>query len=250
MQSVCSGRLYIEYLYVLGIEINSTMGPTFNIPKYELESANAARLLCLNSSMADKKLATFISSTETVGMDYNLVCTDPIRQALPFTVMTKLRGIPSSTQSAVATKTHLPQKMSWPSGNRSHKGALTLKTLGEYCAALNVDVMHSLDKARFPQPQLAKLIRLRTSFQNLQTTVQHWNDEILNCVDEKTRMCVNFVKHRELQVFKDKVKHEKHTTEYYGHVAVKSAPTVIVEDLDLGDALPLIDPGRRRGRRQ
>jgi hypothetical protein len=38
--------------------------------------------------------------------------------------------------------------------------------------------------------------------------VQHWNDEILNCVDEKTRLCVNFVKHREVKVFTD----EKHTT--------------------------------------
>jgi hypothetical protein len=75
------------------------------------------------------------------------------------------------------------------------------------CAALHIDVMHSLDEARFPQPQVAKLIRLRTAFQNLQTTVQHWNDEILNCVDEKTRLCVNFFKHREVQVFKDKAKH-------------------------------------------
>ena len=142
--------------------------------------------------------------------------------------MTRLRGIPSTTQSAVAIKTHLPQKMSWPSGNMSYKGALTLKTLGEYCAALHVDVMHSLDEARFPQPQVAKLIRLRTPFQNLQTTVQHWNDEILNCVDEKTRLCVNFIKHREVEVFKDKAKHETHTAEWYGHVAVKSAPPVNV----------------------
>ena len=101
-----------------------------------------------------------------------------------------------------------------------------------------------------PQPKVAKLIRLRTPFQNLQTTVQHWNDEILNCVDEKTRLCVNFIKHREVEVFKDKAKHERHTTECYGHVAVKSAPPVNVEDLDLGDALPLIGPGRGRGRRQ
>jgi hypothetical protein len=100
-----------------------TMGPAFNIPKFEMESSNAARLLCLNSSTADRKLATFISSTETVGMDYNLTCTDPIRQALPFSCMTKLRGIPSTTQTACITKTHLPHKMSWPSGDRSHLGA-------------------------------------------------------------------------------------------------------------------------------
>jgi hypothetical protein len=179
-------------------------------------------------------------------MDYNLTCTDPIRQALPFSVMTKLRGIPSTTQTAVATTTHWPHKMSWPSDNRSHKGALTLKTLGEYCAALHVDVLHSLDETRFPQPQVAKLTILRTPFQNLQSTVQHWNDEILNCVNEKTRLCVNFIKHREVKVFKDKAQHETHPTECYGHVAVKSAPPVVVEDLDLEDVLPYTGPGRGR----
>ena len=164
--------------------------------------------------------------------------------------MTRLMGIPSTTQSAVATKTHLPNKMSWPSDNRSYKGALTLKTLGEYCASLHVDALHALDERHFPQPKVDKLIRLRIPFQNLQTTVQHWNDEILNCIDEKTRMCVNIIKHREVEVFSDKAKHEKHTTACYGHVAVKSAPPVNVEDLDLEHALPLVGPGRGRGRRQ
>lgn len=58
---------------------NPAKARSYNIPKYELEAANAAsRLLCLNSSSADKKLGTFISSTETVGLDDNLTCTDPI----------------------------------------------------------------------------------------------------------------------------------------------------------------------------
>jgi hypothetical protein len=76
--------------------------------------------------------------------------------------------------------------------------------------------------------------------------VQHWNYEILNCVDEKTRLCVNFVKHREVMVFTDKAQHEKHTTECYGHVALKSALPVDVEDLDLEDVFPLTGPGRGR----
>ena len=188
-----------------------TRGPLFNIPKYELECANAARLLSLNSSTADKKLATFISSTESVGMDYNLTCNDPIRQVLPFTVMTRLRGIPNTTQSAVATKIHLPNKMSWPADNRSYKGALTLKTLGEYCASLHVDALHALDEKHFPHPKVDKMIRMRLPFQNLQTTVQHWNDEIINCISESTRMCVNLIEHREVKVFSDKALHEKHT---------------------------------------
>ena len=201
-------------------------GPAYNIPKYELEAANAARLLCLNSSTADKKLATFISSTETVGVDNNLTCTDPIRQAMPFSSMTKLRSIPTTCQTAFITKTHLPYKMSWPSGDRSHKGALTLKTLGEYCAALHVDVLHSLDDAHFPLPKVNKLISLRLPFQNVISSVQRWNDEILNCVGDKHRICVNAVKHRQIEVFTKKALHEKHTMTCYGHVAVKSVPPV------------------------
>ena len=60
---------------------------------------------------------------------------------------------------------------------------------------------------------------------------------------------MNFIKHRDVQVFNDKAKYERHTTKCYGRVAVKSAPPVNVEDLDLEDALPLVDSGRGRGRR-
>jgi hypothetical protein len=138
--------------------------------------------------------------------------------------------------------------MSWPADNRSYKEALTFKTLGEYCASLHVDALHALDEKHFPQPKVDKLIRMRIPFQNLQTTVQHWNDEILNCISESTRMCVNIIKHREVKVFSDKAIHEKHTTACYGHVAVKSAPPVILEDNDLEHTLPPVGPGGPRGR--
>jgi hypothetical protein len=88
----------------------------------------------------------------------------------------------------------------------------------------------------------------RTAFQNLQSTVQHWNDEILNCVGDKTRLCVNYVKHREVKVFTDKAQHGGHTTECYGHVVVMSAPPVVAEVLELEDVLPSTGPGRGRGR--
>ena len=68
------------------------------------------------------------------------------------------------------------------------------------------------------------MIILRAPFQNLLATVQRWNDEIFNCVSDGTRTCVNHVKHRDVRVFHDKDKHEKHTIECYGHVTVKSTP--------------------------
>ena len=87
---------------------------------------------------------------------------------------------------------------------------------------------------------------MRTPFQNLQSTVQHWNDEILNCVGEKTRLCVNYVKHRDVEVFTDKAQHERHTVTCYGHVACKSVPPVDAEVLELEDQLP--GPSKGRGR--
>ena len=224
-------------------------GPLYNIPKYELECANAARLLSLNSSTADKKLDTFISSTESVGMDYNLTCNDPIRQALPFNVMTRLRGIPNPTQSAIATKIHLPNKMTWPAEDRSFMGALTLKTLAEYSACVHVDALHALNDKIYPVPQVDKLIKLRLPFQNIQSSVQRWNDEIVNCTSESDRTCVNLIKHREVKVFASKELHERHTIACYGHVATKSAPPVVLGEVDLERALPHLGPGDRgRGR--
>ena len=55
------------------------MDPDYNIPMYELESANAARLLALNTNCTDKNLGTFLSSTEMVGLDegYGLIIPIP-----------------------------------------------------------------------------------------------------------------------------------------------------------------------------
>ena len=75
-----------------------------NIPKYDIECANAARLLCLNISTKDNKLGTFLSSTETVGIDENLTCVDPVRQALSYSIILRLRNVPNTYQSAHITK--------------------------------------------------------------------------------------------------------------------------------------------------
>ena len=126
-----------------------------NIPKYDIECANAARLLCLNSSTKDSKLGTFISSTETVGIDENLTCADPARQAISYSILLRLRNVPNIYQSAHITKCHLPKKMTWLRMDRSHAGALTL--------------------------QVAKIINFRLGIQNAVSSVQRWKNEIANC---------------------------------------------------------------------
>ena len=128
-------------------------------------------------------------------------------------------------------------------------GALTLKTLAEYSASVHVDALHALNDKNYPVPQVDKLIRLRLPFQNIQSSVQRWNDEIINCTSESERTCVNLIKHREVKVFASKELHERHTIACYGHVATKSAPPVVLEEVDLERALPHLGPGDRgRGR--
>ena len=38
---------------------------------------------------------------------------------------------------------------------------LSLKTIGEYCAALHPDFLHSVDKNSYPSPQVYNMIRSR-----------------------------------------------------------------------------------------
>ena len=70
-----------------------------------------------------------------------------------------LRNGPTAYQTSAATKFHLPKNSTWPSRERSHGGALSLKILGEYAAALYVDFLHSKDTDSDPVPQVDSMIR-------------------------------------------------------------------------------------------
>ena len=68
--------------------------------------------------------------------------------------------------------------MTWPAEDRSYKGALSLKTLGEYCAALHVDVLHSVNELNFPVPKVNKLITLRLGFQRTGVTREPYHSRL------------------------------------------------------------------------
>ena len=80
---------------------------------------------------------------------------------------------------------------------------MCLKTLGEYCAALHADILHSVDKFSYPNPQVDNMIRSRLEFQNAVATTQRWNGEIADCYAIEDRICVNNVKHRQPMTFVD-----------------------------------------------
>ena len=108
-----------------------------------------------------------------------------------------------------------------------------------------MDALRSVNELSFPVPKVDKLITLRLSFQNVVSSVQRWDDKILNCQGVKERTCVNSVKHRQPKVFTNKTEHEKHTVTYYGHVAVMAAPPVVGEDVVV--EAEVAGPSRGRG---
>ena len=77
-----------------------------NMPKYVLEASNSARLIALNNP--DKTLATFLSATETVGLDEDTSCQDPIRLAYTFTMTHSLRNAPNPYLTSDSARCHLP----------------------------------------------------------------------------------------------------------------------------------------------
>ena len=62
-----------------------------------------------------------------------------------------------------------------------------------------------------PTQSHKKMINMRLEFQNAVSTVQRWNDEIVDCEAIKDMTCVNKVKHREPRTFADKELFEQHT---------------------------------------
>ena len=118
----------------------------------------------------DKIIGTFLSATELLGLDAELHCADPIRASISYSMIHRLSNVPNTYQTSHSTKCHLPKNMTWPSMERSHEGALSLKTLGEYCAALQADILHSVEKFSYPTPQVENMIKSRLEFQNAVST--------------------------------------------------------------------------------
>ena len=114
--------------------------PEHNSPKYEMESTGAAHLLAQNHTNS-KWSHTFISHTESVGLDGELQCEDPHRANYTFTAMEKLRHNPGHHQHCVPIKCKLSKMMTWPAKGRSYSNkALSLEILGEYSNALHHDI--------------------------------------------------------------------------------------------------------------
>ena len=120
----------------------------------DIEMANSARLISLNSSSGNYQLKTFLSATESVMVDELGESKDELRRWSTFQTVTKLKNYTTCTQVGEMSKCHLSKFPVWPSKGRSEGKALMLNFLAQYSAAIHVDLLHLLEQhPLLPLPQ-------------------------------------------------------------------------------------------------
>ena len=135
---------------VKGLSNRSTMKEMMAL--LSIKSTYKARLLSISSSNVDYTLRTFLSATETVKVeeskdDVEVGVFGELRHAHTFQVGTKLHNFITSNQQGEMKRTNLNRRPTVTSKGRSEDGKLTLGFLGEYAAAIMVDLQHSLSLA-------------------------------------------------------------------------------------------------------
>ena len=119
-----------------------------------LESSNAARLMSINSSSSNYMLRTFLSSTETVKVeelkdDMDKGAFSRLRHAFSFQCVTRLQNFICSNQVGEMKRVFLSKRQTVASEGRSIDGKLTPGFLGEFAAAVHMDLLHSLSLAKY-----------------------------------------------------------------------------------------------------
>ena len=116
---------------------------------------------------------------------------------------------------------------------RSKGNALTLNFLGQYCAAVMVDMLHSLSieensqdktkKVERSTPKVKEMLAARVTVQNLVSDIQAWNLEANVTMNDDEYGCYNLVGHRYPELFSSIGKWRDHCVECYGHDKTKES---------------------------
>ena len=132
-----------------------------------LESANVARLMSINSSSSNFMLRTFLSSTETVKVeelkdDMAEGAFSRLMHALSFQCVTRLQNYISSNQVGDMKRAFMSRRQTVASEGRTIDGKLTPGFLGAFAAAVHVDKA-ARDKFKIsrPKPQAERFINQR-----------------------------------------------------------------------------------------
>merc|ERR1711940_405127 len=128
---------------------NNSMPLKKQMALVEIESANTARRLCINSSSKNNSIKTFLSATEGIGMDLDATTNCALREMTRFPVMTNLKNHTDNLSHGVLKPCQLTfnRKFEWLHESRSNAdGSLSVSFLAEYAAAVQVDYVHALSR--------------------------------------------------------------------------------------------------------
>ena len=123
------------------------------------------------------------------------------------------------------------RRPTYTSEGRSVNGKLTLEFLGEYSAAILVDLKHSISVAKYedlskddkksfkiqrPKPNTARLTKLRAELPNCLFSAEEWTKAAneLAVISEPT--CFNRHQHPQPVVFKDATAYRNHVAHCFG----------------------------------
>ena len=115
----------------------------------EIEAANTAKRLCVNSSSKNTSIKTFLSATEGIGMDLDATTDCALREMTRFPIMTNLKNHTDNSSHGVLKpcQLNLNRKFKWLHESRSNAdGSLSVGFLAEYAAAVQVDYVHALSR--------------------------------------------------------------------------------------------------------
>ena len=207
----------------------------------EIEAANTARRLCINSSSKNNSIKTFLSATESVGMTMEATTDSPIREMTRFPVLTNLKNHTDILSHSVLKPCQLTfnRKFEWLDESRSNRdGSLCLEFLSEYAAAVQVDYAHALSRAhrsdlhavdpqtkyQVVRPKVTRegvlaMVRERARLQNMNSTESDWNVAVNKLIPFT---CCNFFTHRSPQTFVNETDYDKHRKSCAGPVAGSS----------------------------
>ena len=129
-------------------------------------------------------------------------------------------------------RTVLSKRPTYISEGRSVNGKLTLEFLGEYSAAIMVDLKHSISVAKYedldkeakksykihrPKPNTDRLTKLRAELPNCLFSAEEWTTQAnkLTAISEPT--CYNRHKHTKPVTFKDAAAFRDHVAFCFDH---------------------------------
>ena len=157
-----------------------------------------------------------------------------LRHAHNFQVVTKLHNFLKSNQRGEMKRTYLSRRPTVTSEGRSEDGKLTLGFLGEYAAAVMVDMLHSISLAMYedlpdktarvgvkiarPKPLTNRFINLRAEMPNMLFSTEDWNKQANRLVAIEEPICFNKHKHEKPMTFKDAFSLKELTADCYDKV--------------------------------